>query len=51
MKPDIWAAAHASHYGMQAKLKAGSFVDPKGYQKAIDHYEKLYLERLAKERQ
>jgi metallo-beta-lactamase class B len=51
LTPDIWVAAHASHYGMQEKLKSGSFVDPEGYKKAVEHYEKLYLDRLARERQ
>jgi metallo-beta-lactamase class B len=28
LSPEIWVAAHASQYDMQAKRKAGSFVDP-----------------------
>ena len=39
LKPEIWVAAHASQYGMQRKLKAGSFVDPEGYGKAVAEYE------------
>jgi metallo-beta-lactamase class B len=49
LKCDIWVAAHASQYNMQEKLRAGSFVDPDGYLKAVAHYEKLFQERLAAE--
>lgn len=51
LSADIWVAAHASHYGMQEKYKAGSFVDPEGYRRAVERFEKLYLQRLAQERQ
>lgn len=50
LTPDIWVAAHASHYGMQEKLAKGSFIDPEGYRQAVEHFEKLYQQRLAKER-
>jgi metallo-beta-lactamase class B len=50
LKPEIWVAAHASHYGMHDKYKSGSFVDPSGYRQAIERFEKLYLERLERER-
>jgi metallo-beta-lactamase class B len=50
LKPDIWVAAHASHYDMQRKHKAGSFVDSEGYRQAVERFEKLYLERLERER-
>ena len=50
LKPDIWVAAHASQYDMEAKHKAGSFVDPEGYGKAIAKWENLFRERLAQER-
>jgi metallo-beta-lactamase class B len=47
---DIWVAAHASQYAMQEKLKAGSFVDPEGYRRAVDRYEQEFRQQLAKER-
>ena len=46
---DIWVAAHASQYGMTEKLKAGSFVDPEGYRRAIERSERDFLAQLAKE--
>lgn len=42
MKPDIWVAGHGSQYGMAAKHKAGSFVDPQGYHDAVEKYAKLF---------
>ena len=48
LHPRIWVAAHGSHYDMMAKHKAGSFVDPDGYKKAVANMEKLFNERLAK---
>jgi metallo-beta-lactamase class B len=50
LTPNIWVAAHGSQYGMVEKHRAGSFHDPGGYRKAVANYEKLFLERLAKER-
>jgi metallo-beta-lactamase class B len=50
LSPDIWVAAHASQYRMQEKLKSGSFVDPEGYKQAVERYEKLFREQLARER-
>ena len=50
LTPDIWVAAHASQYNMAEKVKAGSFVDPQGYQQAIQHYQALFHETLEKER-
>ncbi len=50
LTPDIWVAAHASQYSMAEKVKAGSFVDPQGYQRAIEHYQALFHETLEKER-
>jgi len=50
LSPEIWLAAHASQYDMEAKMKAGSFVDPAGYKTAVEHYEKLFHEQLDKER-
>jgi metallo-beta-lactamase class B len=50
LTPDIWVAAHASQYGMAAKKKAGSFVDPQGYKDAIEKSAAVFDETLAKER-
>jgi metallo-beta-lactamase class B len=50
LSPEIWVAAHASQYHMARKHKAGSFVDPEGYKRAIDHYEQLFRKRLAEEK-
>lgn len=47
LKPVIWVAGHASQYDMEAKQKAGSFVDPDGYQKAVERYAKLFRQQLA----
>lgn len=47
LSPEIWVAAHASQYGMQRKLKAGSFVDPDGYRKAVEEHEKRFRAQLA----
>jgi metallo-beta-lactamase class B len=49
LRPDIWVAAHASQYGMAAKHRAGSFLDPKGYIQAIARHERLFLEQLKTE--
>ncbi len=50
LSPDIWVAAHASQYDMARKLKAGSFIDPEGYKKAIERHERMFYETLEKER-
>jgi metallo-beta-lactamase class B len=50
LSPEIWVAGHASQYDMARKHKAGSFVDPDGYKKAIDNFEQLFLKRLAEEK-
>lgn len=50
LSPDVWVAGHASHYNMAEKYKAGSFVDPEGYKQAVARFERLYHEKLAKER-
>jgi metallo-beta-lactamase class B len=49
LSPDIWVAAHAAQYGMESKYKAGSFVDPEGYKRAVEQYEKVFEDRLARE--
>jgi metallo-beta-lactamase class B len=49
LHPDIWVAAHGSQYGMAAKHRAGSFVDPAGYLKAVARHERLFLEQLKAE--
>jgi metallo-beta-lactamase class B len=50
LAPDIWLAAHASQYGMQEKLKSGSFVDSEGYKAAVAKHEKGFREQLAQAR-
>lgn len=47
---DIFVASHASQYHMPAKFKRGSFVDPEGYRRAVDHYEQQFRRQLAAER-
>ncbi len=55
MRPDIWVAAHSSHYDRDAKYTAGqaydptTFMDPTGYRNAIDRLERRYLELLSAE--
>ena len=49
LHPTIWLCAHAGQFNMQAKQKAGSFDDPKGYEEAVARLEKAYLDRLGKE--
>jgi metallo-beta-lactamase class B len=49
LSPDIWVAAHASHYDMDKKYKAGSFVDPEGYRAAVEEFEKRFRTQLAGE--
>ena len=49
LSPDIWVAAHASQYGMAEKLKAGSFVDPRGYKDAVERFEKMFEDQLARQ--
>ncbi|MEZ5403439.1 MAG: subclass B3 metallo-beta-lactamase [Bryobacteraceae bacterium] len=49
LHPGIWVAGHGSQYDMAAKHKAGSFVDPEGYAKAVARMEQLFEERLARE--
>lgn len=47
LRPDIWVAGHASQFDMAAKHKAGSWVDPEGYRKAVLDYEQKFREALA----
>jgi metallo-beta-lactamase class B len=49
LSPQIWVAAHSTQYDMEAKRKSGSFVDPDGYRRAVEHYERLFQETLEKE--
>jgi metallo-beta-lactamase class B len=46
LSPELWVAAHASQYGMQRKLRSGSFVDPQGYKQAVEQAEKNFLAKL-----
>jgi metallo-beta-lactamase class B len=50
LSPDIWLAAHASQYEMQEKLRRGSFIDPEGYRKAVERYERSFGEELRQAR-
>jgi metallo-beta-lactamase class B len=50
LRPEIWLAGHASQHGMAAKSKAGSYVDPAGYVKAVAEHEQRFRAQLAKER-
>jgi metallo-beta-lactamase class B len=53
---DVWLASHAGQFGMHEKYTPGDaynperFVDPKGFQAAVQRLEKAYLDQLAKER-
>src|SRR5262249_3933142 len=56
MEIDVWLASHASQFGMHEKYKPGDaynperFVDPKGFQAAVEKLEKAYLDQLERER-
>ncbi len=56
MKIDVWLASHAAQFGLHDKHKPGDpynpnrFVDPAGYQAAVERLEKAYLTQLARER-
>lgn len=54
---DFFLGAHGGYYGMLAKyerFKKGEqpnpFIDPQGYTAHIDHFEKLYLDQVAREK-
>lgn len=47
LRPAIWVAGHASQFDMAAKHKAGSYVDPEGYRRAVLDYERKFREALA----
>ena len=52
---DIWAAAHASQFGLHEKYKPGNgynplaFADPEGYMAALNDLQKQYEEKMQKE--
>lgn len=56
MQVDVWVAAHASQYGLHDKYRAGqeyspdTFVDPDGFLKTVERYERIYMEQVAEER-
>ena len=50
LHPGIWLAGHASQANVETKVKSGSFDDAAGYTEAIARAEKVYREKLAKER-
>jgi metallo-beta-lactamase class B len=51
---DIWLATHASQFGLQNKHKPGdaynpeAFIDRKGYDKALNDLDEVYLKRVSK---
>lgn len=55
MTVDVWVAAHGSQYGLHEKYTPGqpyspeTFVDPDGFQTAVEHLETIYLEQVAQE--
>jgi metallo-beta-lactamase class B len=56
LNSDVWLASHAAQFRMHDKYKPGDaynperFVDPKGFQAAVQRLEQAYLDQLAKER-
>ena len=56
MNPDVWVAAHGSHYAVHDKYHPGqeyqatTFADRSGFQIAVAAMEKMYLDYLAAER-
>ena len=56
MKIDVWLSSHAGQFKLHEKYKPGDaynperFVDPQGFQGAVDRLEKLYRDQLAQER-
>lgn len=56
LEPDIWVAAHASHYKLHDKFdpdtgtSIDTFADPTGYRAAIDRLESIYETQIAAER-
>jgi metallo-beta-lactamase class B len=57
LKPQVWVSSHAGHFDMHQKYKPGDpydpnrFVDPEGYQKKIQSYERLFNEAYQRERE
>jgi metallo-beta-lactamase class B len=57
LKPQVWVSSHAGHFDMHQKYKPGDpydpnrFVDPEGYQKKIQSYERLFNEAQQRERE
>jgi metallo-beta-lactamase class B len=57
LKPQVWVSSHAGHFDMHRKYKPGDpydpnrFVDPEGYQKKIQSYERLFNEAYQRERE
>lgn len=53
---DVFLASHASQFGMHGKYRSGDpydpnrFLDPEGYRAAVDRFEGIYREQLARER-
>ena len=55
MQIDVWVAAHGSQYGLHRKYRPGqeyspdTFVDPDGFQTAVERLEALYNDQLRAE--
>lgn len=55
MDVDVWVSAHGGQYSLHDKYEPGqayspeTFVDPQGFQAAIEALEEAYLEQLAEE--
>jgi metallo-beta-lactamase class B len=47
LQPEIWVAAHGSQYRLQEKFKRGSFVDPEGYGRTVEEYDRSFRKALA----
>ncbi len=42
LHPDVWVAAHASQFNLEAKHKAGRYADPQGYAEAVAQAEAAF---------
>jgi metallo-beta-lactamase class B len=55
LKFDLWLASHASQFGLHKKRKPGdgynpaAFIDPEGYDSAMDALQKAYQKKLNSE--
>ena len=57
MEVDVWVAAHASQHRLHDKYRPGDaydperFVDPEGFRELVAHYQRLYEQQLAAQRE